>query len=427
MMKRKPKLLSKFSILFIVFLIVAIGISAIILLAKANKHVESSVNASFKRKQEYIERKLKSGKIDDFYCAFDLIELENSVKPQIKPDKDTLMTEGGELQLYKIREKIIYVNGKSYLLLLKKNINDFTELKADIAKTLIPVFIILSIIILLLVTFLSKFLFKPFNHILNQMKSYKVGQTTIFRMIKTNTREFYIMQELYMNMIKRAEEDYINLKEYTENMSHEFQTPLAIIRSKTENLIADEKIMKNHTESVKSIYDETNHLSKLGSTLKLITKIENNEFVNKEQIVTKNKIEEHIEKLRELAMLKFITIESNLDSKHTWEMDPFLFEIILKNLLRNAVLYSVSDSIIKVETNGSALSVSNRSDANKVIPKNLFKRFSKGRGNPTSLGLGLAIVKKICDLNGLIIIHRQHNSNHIFTISPVNLQDNPKH
>ncbi len=415
---KKYKLLNKMTVLFLVLMVAAFGISSAILIFKANKHIEKSVETSFLLKQEHFVKKIIEGKPEESFGTIKVQKLGNEKEYITRPDRDTLIMEAGARQLYRLREAIIHVNNETYLLVLKKNIDDFTRLKADIIKTLIPAFIIISLIILILNTFLSRYLFRPFNYILNQMKRFRVGENYSFQSISTSTSEFYDIQELFEGMIKRAEEDYVNLKEYTENMSHEFQTPLAIIRNKTENLIADENVMDKHAKSVKAIYDEANHLSKLGNTLKLLTKIENNEFVNKERIATQSVIEIHIDKLSELAGLKSIKIEANLNASHSFEIDPLLLEIILKNLIRNAILYADIDSIIHIETTSESLNISNHSESKEGIPTDLFKRFSKGKGNKSSLGLGLAIVKKICDLNGLYIKHNFTDSTHSFIISP---------
>ena len=94
------------------------------------------------------------------------------------------------------------------------------------------------------------------------MKTYKVGSYGKVKKVNTSTLEFNKMQDLFHDMIYRIEDDYKRLKEYTEHMAHEIQTPLTIIRNKTENLISDNSVMDKQSENVKIIYEETNHLSK---------------------------------------------------------------------------------------------------------------------------------------------------------------------
>ncbi|MFA8437067.1 MAG: sensor histidine kinase [Marinifilaceae bacterium] len=419
--RRTSKLLSKISLLFLLFIVVAFVISATILIFNANKYIDKSVERSFNKKEQQIIEKLEAGEAISFFKEARIIKLETVKKDFLQTDIDTVMQaeESNEMFLFRLRRKVITVNHTNYLLILKKNIDDFTNLKTDVISTLVPVFIILSIVIVIFNTFLSRYLFQPFNYILKQMECFRVGENFSFRKIKTSTREFTTLQELYLEMINQAEEDYRRIKEYTENMSHEFQTPLSIIRNKTENLIADEYVMNTNAKSVKAIYDEVNHLSKLSNTLKLLTKIENNEFVKREQIKSKMVIEDHVEKLRELAGLKSVPIELDLNEDHIFEIDPFLLEIVLKNLIRNAILYAKAKTTIQIKTSSDNFYISNTSELSETLPENIFERFAKGKSNPSSLGLGLAIVKKICELNALNIEHNFQESTHSFSISSV--------
>ena len=291
-------------------------------------------------------------------------------------------------------------------------------MKGDIFGALIPAFILLALSVVLFNYLLAGYFFKPFNKILGLMKDYKIGQVDgrPVKEVKTNTSEFIRMQQLYLEMIDQIEKDYRNLKEYTENMAHEMQTPLTIIRNKTENLIADENVMHQQAGTVKILYDEVNHLSKLGNTLNLLTKIENGEFSDAIEVKTSPVIEKHVEAIRELAQLKSLSLETDLFKDHQLLIDPFLFDIVLKNLLRNAVHYGSPDGPIRIQTTRNSFSVSNYGKALDIPPEKLFERFFGKKGSRTSLGLGLSLVKKICELNGLSVNYSYRDNQHIFNL-----------
>jgi signal transduction histidine kinase len=248
------------------------------------------------------------------------------------------------------------------------------------------------------------------------MRTYQVGSEDSINQVKTTTSEFRKMQRLFHEMVDRIEHDYRNLKEYTENMAHEIQTPLTIIRNKTENLFADEVLMEKHASTVKIIYDETNHISKLGNTLNLLTKIENQEFSNAEHIATQAVIEKHLESISEVVRLKSLKIEKDLSEKHVLFIDPFLLDIMLKNLLRNALRYGSQEGPIRIKTTADRFSLSNYGSPMGEGQERLFERFFRGNGSQASQGLGLSLVKKICDLNHLTVSYIYENNQHTFTI-----------
>jgi len=416
------RLLTKTTLFYLIFVMITFFVSAHYIIHKANSYVTEETENIFEHRAK---------RINWFLQEHDtLVNFRNDEVVLITDLKDTLnypqysdtlifLSDLEEYQLH--RQKIIVVknNQKAYLVKMLININDFTKLKRDIAHRIVPSFIILALIIILFSTFMSGYLFTPFHRILEQMNKYKIGKGIHISNVKTSTSEFKKMQYLFKRMVTRIEDDYCKLKEYTENMAHEIQTPLAIIRNKTERLIGDENVMKEHQETVKAIYNETNHISKLGNTLNLLTKIENGEYDKTIYLKTKDIILQHIESVKELVGLKMLTLETDLDSEHSLLIDPFLFEIILRNLLRNSIRYAVNDGPIKISTQNQQLVVSNYGELLKVEKEKIFERFYTSDKSNQSLGLGLALVKRICELNQLQIKYAYNDGQHVFSIKPM--------
>lgn len=418
------KLLSKTTFIYLIFTFIAFFSSAFFLTREANKFIHKDLEHRFRSFEYRIKRSIESGRsLDQLPLSTRVILLSENPQPDRYPIySDTLIynAELDEMQHFRKKMTVLEVNGQYYQAELLKSMDDFVRLRNDIFEALIPAFILLAIGIVLFNYFLSGYLFRPFNEILSVMKTYKVSQRTEIKKIDTTTIEFKKMQDLFHQMIDRIEYDYRHLKEYTENMAHEIQTPLTIIRNKAENLIADETVMKRHAESVKIIYNETNHLSKLGNTLNLLTKIENGEFNQAIDLNTGEVIEKHIAAISELAQLKSLVIETDLSDEHLLHIDPFLFDIILKNLLRNALSYGTNEGPIRIQTTLDCLSLSNYGPPLDIPESKLFERFYRNHDQQASLGLGLALVKKICTLNNLDIEYHYQNRQHIFSIKSIN-------
>lgn len=418
---RSFKLLSKTTFIYLIFAFVTFFISAIFLTHEANKFINEELEHRFGYSEHRTKRYIKAKK--------DLSRLKSNPNVILLPDKpdisaypvysDTLIYNYDleEMQHFRKKTTVFEANDNYYKLTMIKGMEDFYRFKDNIFEALIPAFILLALVIVLFNYLMSGYFFQPFNKILGQMKTYKVSEKVSIKKVETNTKEFIKMQQLFHQMVERIESDYRNLKEYTENMAHEMQTPLTIIRNKTENLIADEAVMKRQAESVKIIYEETNLLSKLGTALNLLTKIENGEFNNAIHINTQKVIEKHVAAISELAQLKTLSIETNLSDEHHLLIDPFLLDIILKNLLRNAVSYGTADGPIRIQTTVDCLSVSNYGPPLDIPENKLFERFYHNNHTKVSLGLGLALVKKICALNELHIDYQYQAHQHIFSIT----------
>lgn len=419
------KLLSKATVIYLIFTFITFLVSAIVLSGLIDQFIRTDVEHFFVRVErewkEHNRRGRQFPRNNRTGPPIDVVLITHPDKYNL--DKypvytDTLMYNpfAGEDVVFRKKTTIVRWGGDVFKLSMTFPIADFLQLKHRVFAALIPAFIILAVIIVLFNFVASGYLFRPFNRILEAMRTYQVGQKKKLEPVNTSTQEFTRMQNLFHNMTRRIESDYQHLKEYTENMAHEMQTPLTIIHNKTENLIANRQVMEKNGTDVKVIWDEVNHLSKLGNTLNLITKIENREFSETEQIRTEPVIEQHLEALKELADFKFLEIQVDLSEQHTLQINPYLLEILLKNLLRNAIRYASSDGPITVNTTSDELVISNYGEPLDYPPEKLFERFHRTSQDVHSMGLGLALAKKICEMNSLEIIYLYEDGQHIFSV-----------
>lgn len=421
---RSYRLLSKTSFIYLIFTFIAFLSSALFLNSEADEFIGKNLDARFGKTEDRIRRYIEAGKpIEQLHSSTEVTLLTQAALPGRYPVfSDTLLNnpELDEMHRYRKKTTVLKIEDQYYKVAMAKSVEDFLRLQNDIFGSLIPAFILLAIGVVIFNYFLAGYLFRPFNKILDLMKAYKVGQKSEIEKIETNTVEFQKMQGLFHQMVDRIEHDYRHLKEYTENMAHEMQTPLSVIRNKTETLISDEAMMQRHAETVKIVYDETNHLSKLSNTLNLLTKIENEEFSNKIEIKTRPVIKKHVVAVNELAHLKSLTIDTELSDDHNLNIDPFLLDIIIKNLLRNAISYGTDDGPIHIKTGKDYLLISNYGQPLDIPSEKLFERFYRNQSQNASLGLGLSLVKKICDLNDLKISYDYKDGQHTFVIANSN-------
>lgn len=421
MYKRSIKLLTKTTLIYLVFILIAFFATAAFIIERTNTFIDEDTEDFFLRRERRVLHYFQEGEIDvDKIRGLKRIESINDTMSNSYPKyRDTIIHISQMDVPMLFREKTILINfsNEAFEYSMYKNIDEEDKFLQGIMRTITNTFIVLALVLTIFSLLLSGVLFRPYNRMLSLMARYKVGKSFNPELVKTSTSEFQRMQQLFGTMIDRIEDDYRKLKEYTENMAHEMQTPLAIIHSKAELLIADEGVMKNYSTIVKAIYDEATHLSNLGNTLNLLTKIENGEYSNVEKLKTFDIITNHIEAVLEMFSLKGLQLEVNLDPNHSINLDPLLFDVMLKNLLKNALRYATTDGPVKVFTTGESIVISNFGNPLPFEPSKIFNRFVGSNGTKASLGLGLALVKKICDLNQLSVHYNFNERQHIFSIS----------
>jgi signal transduction histidine kinase len=219
----------------------------------------------------------------------------------------------------------------------------------------------------------------------------------------TDIKEFRQLNRVFDSMTRKMRNDYLNLKEFSENAAHEIQTPLAVIRSKTDLLMQQKKLNKESISLIKSINEATTKLYKLNQGLLLISKIENQIFHEKKMISLKQITESGLDNYKEIMQLKKIRVEMDAVDEAYIEMNETLAEVLISNLLSNAVRFNVDSGFINCHIDNMFLIITNSGLPLTVDPEILFRRFHKASDNPHSVGLGLSIVKKITDTYGMQI------------------------
>ncbi|MCF8233078.1 MAG: HAMP domain-containing histidine kinase [Bacteroidales bacterium] len=419
--KRKLKLLSKAVIFYLFFTAVSFIISAVILQNEADKHMHRILERRLEHREGYIEHKLEKNPRKMQEADFASVEKVDRIPENFDPVyTDTVMVNQRTQRenIYRKKTTYVTVNGNHYRLEITKEADELYGFRDDVFHIVLPVFIVLVVAIFLVNYLLSGYLLDPFRRILKQMSLYRIGQSGSLDHIKTSTFEFDKLKQLYENMRQRIEDDYYQLKEYTENMSHELQTPLSIIQNKTESLLSANDLKPGQAKQLKAIYEETQQLSRMGRALNLITQIENQEFKNIQTITTAPVIRSHVDKIWEIAEMKQLGIQTNLNEQHTLTIDAGLLDILVRNLIKNAIRYSHPSTIIQIETGEEYFRVINQGDEPEFPEEEVFKRFRKGNRHK-SLGLGLAIAKKICEVSGLHIDYKYRDGKHIFTVTPL--------
>lgn len=249
------------------------------------------------------------------------------------------------------------------------------------------------------------------------MKQFNVSANNNLQLEESNINEFTELNQAVSLMTTRVSQDYNEIKNFTENASHEIQTPLAIIKSKLELLSQGESMKEEQMNTIQSMQEATNRLSKLNHSLILLTKIDNRQFSEKEEINVGILINKHLSNYEELLAAKLISVTKNIVGDVMLNMNEMLAEILISNLITNAIRHNVENGTIDIELKPHRLLISNTGMTLNADPAEMFERFKKDKVSSESLGLGLSIVKKICERYGYEICYRYADLLHITSIS----------
>lgn len=311
--------------------------------------------------------------------------------------------------------RLIHINDEPYYLTVETNVEETEETVVAIAGITLLFFLILVIGLLFLNRRLSFRLWKPFRSTLSKLKTFNLNNQTPIVFEKSDTFEF---EELNIALGKLLEHNisvYKTQKEFTENASHELQTPLAIIKSKLDLLLQKETVTDRQYQIIEEINRALTRITRINKNLLLLAKIENHQFDDNEMINISQLTDQCLEPFKEHSNNKNITIQADIDSNIIIDGNKTLIEILLNNLLLNAIRHNLQNGTIKIFLSKKEWVVSNSGN----IPLNsptLFRRFAKTSNESAGSGLGLAIIKQICNRHNWTINYQFIDNSHNFSI-----------
>lgn len=305
------------------------------------------------------------------------------------------------------------INGKSYLISLYDIVIEKDDIKDGLVESLITMYLILLGAVLIIGFLASYFILKPFNTTLSVIRNFSLTENNQkIQFPKSSVSEFKRLNQFLGEMTDKVKSDYQALKEFSENASHELQTPLAIVQGKLEVLMDADNLSEEQINQIGSAQNTIKRLSNLSNALSLLTKIENKEFKNVTDVNISQTIATMVDEFKELIELKSINITINIEDDVVIKVDKVLIELLLTNLINNAIRHNWENGNITISLTKTYLEVANSGAILSVDPSELFQRFKKSNQSGSSLGLGLAIVKKVCDFYRYSIEYKQSGEQH---------------
>ncbi len=331
---------------------------------------------------------------------------------------DTLLfnQETNQYELYRQLGFVKTIQNHDYYIQVFKPLEETDRLIIRIV-ILMNLLIIMIIVTLIIVNrHSSRQDWKVFYDTITKIRNYDVNSHEHFSLQHSDIKEFDDLNRVLVSMTERIKSDYLNLKEYIENASHEIQTPLAIINSKMELLLQSGDMKEKQYKTVADAYEASNRLSRLNKTLILLAKIENRQFPESKPVNPSIMINHQLESLEDLIHAKKIKVTKQMDNEITVPMNPYLAEILLVNLIKNALRHNITGGELKIELTKESLRIANSGPELQFHPEILFKRFHTSSTSPESLGLGLSIVEKICTMYGFKVSYSYQNSMHVMQV-----------
>lgn len=333
---------------------------------------------------------------------------------------------GGRRVVMRQLQMTVLAGGQPYRVTIRLPYHEFNELARNMSGWIIMGFLGLMTLSVLVGLGLSSRLWRPFYETIDQLNDFRLDQPTNPVFPASRVREFGLLSRSLSGLTEKLRQQFSLQRQFTENASHELQTPLAVASAELELLIQSDRLTESDWAHLQRATDALGRLSQLNRSLLLLTQVENNQFAGAESVDISLLVTEYADEYEPFFAHKHMSVERAIAPGVYLHMNRQLAIVLLTNLLKNAIRHggNLHKSRVNVPVlNGAStpedgschigivltadrLTISNTGKQLPFAADQLFNRFVKDPARPDSTGLGLALVKQITDRYGLPLTYQ---------------------
>ncbi len=213
-----------------------------------------------------------------------------------------------------------------------------------------------------------------------------------------------VMDVTRFRNLDRAKTDFVA------NASHELKTPLSSILGYTEAIfdgaMENPKMLEHF---LRKVHDNALRLQNLVKDLLSLSQLENQGPARAEPLPVRGFAQAAWNQHRIEAERNGIRFENRIPENLIWSMEPRDLDLLVGNLIGNAVRYNRPGGKVQVEWDEDARVLEVRDTGQGIPPEmlpHIFERFYRGdpaRARGDGTGLGLAIVKHAAQRYGIVV------------------------
>jgi signal transduction histidine kinase len=296
-------------------------------------------------------------------------------------------------------------------LLLAKSFEDSRELLNNLRNVLLILYPIILLSLFLTMRYLAGKSIEPIQAIIR--KTNQITQSNLNERVPEAEPNDEIGQltRSINELLQRLESSLIREKQFTSDASHELRTPLSVLRGTLEVLIRKPRNSEEYVEKIKTALSSIDRMSATIDQLLALAREEKGKNLVKEELELITFLEEIVDQTA-LEHSRKITFQSQSGIPIYVKVNEKSLQMILSNLIQNAIKYSAAESEVLVKTG-----VENRipfiaicdqgTGISAAHLERIFDPFFREKEVVDQLipgtGLGLAIVKKLAQESGIKI------------------------
>ncbi|MBF8456481.1 HAMP domain-containing protein [Kaistella sp. G5-32] len=331
------------------------------------------------------------------------------------PKNTTVVFYNSTINEQKIRQGQFPVFNDHHKIIGQLTIGISQQESYNVLHNLMIILIITYVIILLMLYFIMSFVaskaIAPIHQLINSASQINYTNINSRLPLPENQDEIHQLATTINQLLTRLENSFYQQKQFTSDASHEMQTPLTAIKGIIEVLLRKPRTAEQYEAKMQEVLRQTNRLSQLHDQLLQLARLESSVLkANYEQIVLRNVVAKSVLNHETFAGENSILLKNTIREEISVLADPILLELIVDNLISNAIKYNKINGSVNIAWNSleKILSVSDEGIGIETdkLPL-LFNRFYRVDDSRNSQipgnGIGLSIVKRLCEVQNISI------------------------
>jgi signal transduction histidine kinase len=333
------------------------------------------------------------------------IDLVPTTGPMPPVFSDTLEFDLRERELVPVRKLTAtgQAGNRTYRVVVKQPMGEFTEIAELLSISVIVAFLGLMGFLMALNGWVARRLWQPFFRLIEQLHQYRLDAQMPAPFAGSTIAEFDQLSVALNTMSQNLHRQYVGQKEFTDHAAHEMQTPLAIVTTQLDQLLATEPLTQEQVHYMEQAQVSIRRLTNLNRGLLLLTKIDNNQFADQHGVDLSKLVEKQVRDFSTYAQHRQLMLTSRIAPDVSQPMNPHLAEVLFSNLIKNAIIHATPGTPVEICLTTAFFKTSNVGPPLPFAPDQLFDRFVKNPARPESTGLGLALVRQIADRCGMTV------------------------
>ena len=290
--------------------------------------------------------------------------------------------------------------------------------KKDLKETILVWIVVLYIGLLLSILIVNAIVIRrnlrPLYSLLDWLDNFRLDRELPVLDMKTGITEFRKLGDSLVESGRRNVEAYGQQRLFIGHASHELQTPIAVAVNRLELLADDPCLTEQQLEQVLKTRQALGDLARLNKTLLLLTKIENRQFADSDEVDAGAMLHSLTDDFMEAYAHMNIRLDRIEKAALNVLMDRTLASVLFSNLIKNAFIHNREDGQVSVEIGTNCVTVSNTAHSGALNSEYIFRRFYQGKKKEGTAGLGLSLVESIAKLYGITISYLYEDGKHVF-------------